>query len=77
MASLSHFRVNRYGLPFIEDIMEVTRCIYSSRHVGYVNSDILFTSNLFAIIDSIPKSRPPVFSIVALVAPVHRSTSWL
>ncbi|OAO15268.1 glycosyl transferase [Blastocystis sp. ATCC 50177/Nand II] len=67
---VTNTRVNRYGLPFIEDIMEVTHCIYSSRHVGYVNSDILFTSNLFAIIDSIPKSRPPVFSIYELALTV-------
>ena len=63
-------------MPFIKDIMEVTRCIYNSKHVGYVNSDILFTSNLFAIIDSIPRASPALFPIVIEPFSINSSMSW-
>ena len=59
-----------YGLPFIRPILEVSRMIYPSAYLGYVNSDILFTSNLFALLDYATKSYPPLFPIVQLL-------SWL
>ena len=71
-----HGRVNRFGLPFIEDILLVTKCLYKSSHIGYINSDILFAANLFDVIRAIPKARPALFPIVGLVLLCECSMSW-
>ena len=40
-------RVNRYGLPFMKYMLERGKFLFHSEYIGYINSDILVTPNLF------------------------------
>ena len=55
-------RCNRFGLPFIQPILEVTRALYNSMNIGYINSDILFSSRLFLTLTSL--QQRPIYPIV-------------
>ena len=44
---LSSFPVNRYGLPVLKNMLLLARSLYATHYVGYMNSDILFSTALF------------------------------
>lgn len=58
------FRTNRYGLPFIQPILEISKVLYKSRYYGYLNSDILFSSRVFQFMESTKKAIPPLADVV-------------
>ena len=59
--------MNIYNLPFIRNILEVTRLLFDSYYVGYVNSDILFGSSLFYLVERALQARPRLSDIVIYV----------
>ena len=59
--------MNIYNLPFIRNILEVTRLLFDSYYVGYVNSDIVFGSNLFYLVERALQARPRLGDIVICV----------
>ena len=59
--------MNIFNLPFIRNILEVTRLLFDSYYVGYVNSDILFGSNLFYLVERALQARPRLSDIVICV----------
>lgn len=61
------FRTNRYGLPFIQPILEVSKILYKSKYYGYLNSDILFSSRVFHLIESSSKAIPSLADAVGFV----------
>ena len=52
ITTLSTIKTNKYNIPILSDMIQDCKQVYQATYYGYINSDILFTSHLFSILES-------------------------
>ncbi|KAK8792138.1 hypothetical protein WA171_002393, partial [Blastocystis sp. BT1] len=50
---ISHYSVNEFDLPIVPAMMKQLRERYSADYYGYVNSDVLVSASLFAVLEDL------------------------
>lgn len=52
---VDHYRTNKYGMPLIRDLYQQAYHLIRSRFYGYVNGDIIMSSNLFHFLSDVER----------------------